>query len=80
VVDHDLELIARQTKARVDFDMFADLFKCRALGENIELAKAPEANFLTPASTVEERMAVDIRAFQASQATQWEAELFKQGT
>ena len=37
-----------------------------------------EANFLTPASAAEERIAADIQVFHASQAKQWEVELFKQ--
>ena len=39
VVDHDLALIAQQAKARLDLDMFVDLFKRRALGENISSPK-----------------------------------------
>jgi len=78
LVEQNLKHLARLTKARVAVDKFEALFHRRAEGEDIKLAKALEVNFQTPESAAERRIAADIRAFQASQAKQWEAELFKQ--
>lgn len=78
VVVQNLDLLAQQAKARVDLEMFAGLFARRAAGEGIKLAKALEANFLAPSSAKEKRIAADIQAFHATQAKEWEAELFKQ--
>jgi putative SOS response-associated peptidase YedK len=78
VVVQNLDLLAMQAKARVDLDMFADLFARRARGEDIKLAKALEANFLKPATPAARRIAASIKTFHATQANEWEAELFKQ--
>jgi putative SOS response-associated peptidase YedK len=78
VVVQNLDLLAMQAKARVDLDMFAELFARRARGEDIKLAKALEANFLTPTTAAARRIAASIKAFHADQANTWEAELFKQ--
>jgi len=78
LVEQNLKHLARLTKARVAIDQFQELFHRRAQGEDIKIAKALEGNFLAPESAAERRIAADIRAFQASQAKQWEADLFKQ--
>jgi putative SOS response-associated peptidase YedK len=78
VVVQNLDLLAHQAKARADVEMFADLFARRAAGEEIKLARALEANFLTPSSAAEKRIAADIQAFHAAQAGEWESGLFKQ--
>lgn len=78
VVEQNLDLLAQQAKARVDIEMFENLFACRAKGVDIKLAKALEANFLAPATDVEKRIAADINSFHAAQAKEWEVELFKQ--
>jgi putative SOS response-associated peptidase YedK len=78
VVVQNLELLAIQARARVDHDMFAELFARRAAGEDIKLAKALEANFLSPFTAVEKRIAADIQTFHATQANEWETQLFKQ--
>jgi putative SOS response-associated peptidase YedK len=78
VVVQSLDLLAMQARARVDLDMFADLFARRAAGEDIKLAKALEINFLSSAASAGKRIAADINAFHATQANEWEAELFKQ--
>jgi putative SOS response-associated peptidase YedK len=78
LVEQNLKHLARLTKARVAVDQFQELFHRRAQGEDIKIAKALDGNFLAPESAAERRIAADIRAFQASQAKQWEADLFKQ--
>ena len=75
LVEQNLKHLARLTKARVAIDQFQELFHRRAQGEDIKIAKALEGNFLAPELTAERRIAADIRAFQARQAKQWEAEL-----
>jgi len=78
VVEQNLDLLARQAKAQVDVERFGVLFRRRADGEELKIAKALEANFLAPRTADEKRIAADIQAFQQTQAEKWEAELFRQ--
>ena len=78
LVEQNLKRLMRLGDARVDMEMFEELFHRRAEGDDIKLAKALEANFLAPATPPERRIAADIRAFHAGQAQKWETELFKQ--
>ncbi|MCK7513722.1 MAG: hypothetical protein MZV70_63400 [Desulfobacterales bacterium] len=78
MVEQSLKRLMRLGEARADLPMFEDLFHRRAEGEDIELARALEANFLAPASAAERRIAEDIRAFRGTQAQKWETELFRQ--
>ena len=77
-VEHNLKLIAKLAAAKLDAEMFVDVFARRAEGEDIKLAKALEANFLKPTTTVEKRIAKSIASYHTEQIKQWETELFKQ--
>jgi hypothetical protein len=68
VVVQNLDQFAHKAKARVEVELFAELFARRAAGEDIKQARALEANFLAPVSAVEKRIAADIQAFHAAQA------------
>lgn len=78
VVQQNLDLLARQHKARVDTELFENLFARRAAGADIKLAKSLEANFLNPQNAAAERIAQHIAAYQTATASKWQIELFKQ--
>ena len=80
VVQQNLDLLARQHKARVDTELFENLFARRAAGADIKLAKSLEANFLNPKNDAAKRIAEHIAAYQAATASKWQIELFKQKT
>jgi len=80
VVIQNLDLLAQQAKARVDHEMFAELFERRAAGEDIKLAKSLEANFLNPKNAAAKHVVQHIAAYQTAVASKWQIELFKQKT
>jgi putative SOS response-associated peptidase YedK len=80
VIQQDLDLLARQHKARVDTELFENLFARRAAGEDIKLAKGLEANFLNPRDAVARRIVQYIATYQEVTASKWQIELFKQKT
>jgi len=79
-VQQNLDLLARQHKARVDVELFEELFARRAAGEDIKLAKGLEANFLNPQNAAAQRIAQHISAWQTATASKWQIELFQQKT
>jgi putative SOS response-associated peptidase YedK len=80
VIQQNLDLLARQHKARIDTGLFEDLFARRAAGADIRLAKSLEANFLNPQNAAAKRIAQHIAAYQAATASKWQIELFQQKT
>ncbi|HJX16762.1 MAG TPA: SOS response-associated peptidase family protein [Acidiferrobacterales bacterium] len=80
VIQQDLDLLARQHKARIDTELFENLFARRAAGHDIKLAKGLEANFLIPRDAAARRIAQHIAAYQEATASKWQVELFKQKT
>lgn len=80
VIQQDLDLLARQHKARLDTELFENLFARRAAGEDIKLAKGLEANFLSPRDAVARRIVQHIAAYREVTASKWQIELFKQKT
>ena len=80
VVQQDLDLLARQHKARLDTELFENLFARRAAGDDIKLAKGLEANFLSPRDAVARRIVRHIAAYREVTASKWQVELFKQKT
>lgn len=65
-------------KARIQTDMFEQLFERRVRDDSIKVAKALEANFYEPQTPQEERIKHSIDVFHARKATEYEAEVFKQ--
>ncbi len=80
VVQQNLDLLARQHKARVDMELFENLFARRAAGADIKLAKSLEANFLGAQNPAAKRIAQHIATWQAATASKWQIELFQQKT
>jgi len=80
VVQQNLDQLARQHKARVDIELFENLFARRAAGADIKLAKSLEANFLNPGNAAALRIAQHITAYQEATASKWQIDLFQQKT
>ncbi len=80
VVQQNLDQLARQHKARVDTELFENLFARRAAGADIKLAKSLEANFLNPRNAAAVRIAQHITAYQEATASKWQIDLFQQKT
>lgn len=80
VVQQNLDQLARQHKARVDTELFENLFARRAAGADIKLAKSLEANYLNPRNAAAVRIAQHITAYQEATASKWQIDLFQQKT
>ena len=65
-------------KARIQTDMFEQLFARRVQDDSIKIAKALEANFNELRTPQEERIKHSIDAYHASKTAEYEAEVFKQ--
>lgn len=80
VVQQNLDQLARQHKARIDTELFENLFARRAAGADIKLAKSLEANYLNPRNAAAVRIAQYITAYQEATASKWQIDLFQQKT
>lgn len=78
MVVQDLKAALRHWGAHVDTGSFEELFRRRADGEDIKIAKAMEANFYSPESEVEARIKAHIDRYNREQIKKCEAELFVQ--
>src|SRR5258705_159633 len=76
MVTQDLKTLTRCWDAYVDAGGFEELFRRRAEGEDIKIAKAMEANFYNPQSAIEERIMGHIDRYNREQIKRSEAELF----
>lgn len=72
------QTFVRKTGAKISVLDFARLYGFRLTDRSVRIPKAMDAAFAEPASEVERAIKADIDAFNASQAAQWEQELFKQ--
>jgi putative SOS response-associated peptidase YedK len=78
MVTQDLKTLMRHWEAYVDAGGFEELFRRRAEGEDIKIAKAMEANFYDPQNDVEARIKGHIDRYNAQLIKKCEAELFVQ--
>ncbi len=78
MVEQNLKTWLRWSGARVQMDLFEDLFRRRACDDSVKIAKALEANFLEPRTPQEQRIRRFIDDYQARKTAEWEAEVFKQ--
>ena len=78
LVRQDFHAMARRYGVEVALDMFADLFRRRREGEDIELSRALARNFDHPSTPIEQRIKADIDAYQGQQVSKWEKDLFAQ--
>lgn len=67
-------------KARIQTDMFEELFRRRLGDDSVKIAKALEANFEQPATPAERRIKQLIDEYRGRKAKQWETELFQHKT
>ena len=81
MVEQDAKKYGLRYKARVQTDLYDDLFRRRAEGEKLLINKAMELPFLTePANPTERRIAESIRAWRKGQIQKFETLLFEQKT
>src|SRR5579862_1899116 len=78
MVTMDLKSLMRCWDAYVDAGGWENLFRRRAEGEKILIAKAMEANFYNPTSAIEERIKGYIDQYNREQTKKCEAEIFVQ--
>ncbi len=77
-VEQDLRELAKRFQAKVSWEMYEELFRRRANGEDIKTTRALERNFEHPATPVEQRTLEAIHSHRAALATRWETEVFAQ--
>jgi len=79
VVQQNLDLLARQHKARVDMDLFENLF---APAPQARTSSSPKAwkRISSSQNAAAHRIALHIAAWQATTASKWQIELFQQKT
>lgn len=80
MVEQGLKNLGIRFKARVDYSLFEDLFRKRAEGEKIGVARALERNFASPTDPTEKKIREHILRFTTEQVTSFERELFTQKT
>lgn len=79
MVEQDAKKVGLKFKARVQLDLYDDLFSRRLQGENIKINKAMEQSFtLNPTTAKEHAIASKILKWNELQATKAQATLFKQ--
>lgn len=77
-VRQDLRQLSKRHNAKIAWEMFEQIFRRRAAGEGIKVARALEANFLTPTSETEERTKGYIEQYWSQRTSEWETEIFAQ--
>lgn len=78
MVEQDLKKYRMKWNVRIDISIIEEMYKKRALGENIKISKAFDANFLNPESVEEKRIKKLIDEFNLGQEKKFESEIFKQ--
>lgn len=78
MVEQRLKSLRAQFNAGVDYARFEALFKARAEGADIKIAKALECNFEDPQNPEEERIQSYIAQHREATTKKLEAELFRQ--
>ncbi len=78
MVEQHLKSIGLRFKARIQTDLFEELFRRRVRDDTIKIPKALEANFLDPSTPEEARIQDAIEAYRAWRTSALETELFRQ--
>lgn len=76
MVKQDCKNLGMSFQARIDLELFRDVFQRRARGEKITLPKGLERSFRNPSSAIESEIESAISTFHASEVTTLETELF----
>ena len=78
MVEQKLKSIGLRFKARIQTELFEDVFRRRVKDDTIKIPRALEANFDLPETSEEARIKRYIEAYRERRAGELEAELFKQ--
>ncbi len=78
MVEQKLKSIGLRLKARIQTELFEDVFRRRVKDDTIRIPKALEANFDEPETPKEARITRYIEAYRERRAGELEAEMFKQ--
>lgn len=78
MVEQDLKRLGLSFQARLQLDLFEELFRRRLTDERLKIPRALEAQFEQPASAIEEAIRAHIQLYRARLNEQYAAELVKQ--
>jgi putative SOS response-associated peptidase YedK len=77
-VKQSFDYLTRHHQAEVDWEAFEDVFKRRAEGEDIKVARDLQRNYQHPITDIQKRTAGFIATFLKSRKAKWENEVFLQ--
>ena len=77
-VKQKFDHLSRHHGAEVDWEAFEDVFKRRAEGEDVKVARDLQRNYQNPETAVQKRTAAYIAQYLKAKKTEWEAEVFVQ--
>jgi putative SOS response-associated peptidase YedK len=77
-VKQKFDHLSRQHGAEVDWESFEDVFKRRAEGEDIKVARDLQRNYQNPTTDVQKRTAGYIAQYLKTKKAEWENEVFVQ--
>jgi putative SOS response-associated peptidase YedK len=70
--------LSRHHGAEVDWESFEDVFKRRAEGEDLKVARDLQRNYQNPSTDVQKKTAGDIAQYLKTKKSEWENEVFVQ--
>ena len=77
-VKQKFDHLSRHHGAEVDWESFEDVFKRRAEGEDIKVARDLQRNYQHPVTDVQKRTAGYIAEYLKTKKAEWENEVFLQ--
>jgi putative SOS response-associated peptidase YedK len=78
MIEQSVKSLGIRFQARIQLDLFEELFRRRLVDGRIRIPKAMELDFLEPANQAEERIKQAILEYRAQQAELWQVELKRQ--
>lgn len=78
MIEQSIKALGIRFQARIQLDLFEELFRRRLHDERIKIPKALEQNFLEPATEIEDRIRRAILDYREYQSRKWESELARQ--
>ena len=78
MVEQSIKALGIRFQARIQLDLFEELFRRRVVDERVRIPKGMELNFLEPTNAAEERIKRAILDYRQYQGQKWESELRRQ--
>lgn len=78
MVEQSIKALGIRFQARIQLDLFEELFLRRLTDERVKIPKAMEADFFEPATESENRIRRAILEYRTQQGQKWEADLRRQ--